>query len=275
MAKYRIGQLSKLLGIPATTIRYYEQCGILSTKHDPNGYRYYDEVDIHNLMHYEYYRSLDYHPNDATHNLYDFTIDQMIANGTTILEKLEYDLWFDHRRVQIQQDRLSFLNRVTTDVGQIEIKPRPILYVLPYRIRNNDMTISLLEEKQREQTIAKWMEYMPLVSLTPVIESNDFFSHRNREGSALVVRGDDARKIGLHDLPFVYQLDGCNCLRYTLYRKKGYMHAFVNYAKPVYEYMDDHGLTIDGHVTFAHYVAFHKHTDHEFYGEMMVPFKKI
>ena len=143
MAKYRIGQLSKLLGIPATTIRYYEQCGILNTKHDPNGYRYYNEVDIHNLMHYEYYRSLDYHPNDATHNLYDFTIDQMIANGSTILEKLEYDLWFDHRRVQIQQDRLSFLKRVTTDVGQIEIKPRPILYVLPYRIRNNDMTISL------------------------------------------------------------------------------------------------------------------------------------
>ena len=54
MANYKIGELSKLLKIPETTIRYYDKMGIIdSQKNEENGYRLFNDVDMHNLMHYK------------------------------------------------------------------------------------------------------------------------------------------------------------------------------------------------------------------------------
>ena len=275
MAKYRIGQLSTLLGIPATTIRYLEQAQVLVTKHDPNGYRYYDEVDIHNIMHYQFYRSLDYPQVEATYNLYEYTIDQIIEGGSTMLDQLEHDLWFDQRRVEIQLDRLRFFKYAKDHIQQIDTMVRPSLFVLPYRKRQMDQTITLFDEPTRESMIRKWMHAMPLVSLTPLIQPQDFIHHHRIEYSALMVDQNDAEKVGLSTNAYVQSLPQCLCLRFIIYRQQGYMNAFVDYSSEVYRYMENHGLTINGVITFSNYVAFHKHTTHEFYGEMLIPYTKL
>lgn len=275
MAKYRIGQLSKLLGIPTSTIRYYEQCGVLTPKHDPNGYRFYDAVDVHNVMHYEYYRSLDYQPMDARENLYDYTMEEIIQNGTAILNKLQQDLWFDQRRCDIQRKRLEFLSNVKQRLNTIDTVVRPSLYVLAYRLRDEAKTISLLEETNRDKQIAQWMSYMPLVSLTPLIQPSDFLNHIPKEYSALMIKSSDGEKLDITANQYIHRVDQCQCLRFSFYRQKGYMNAFVDYAKPVYDYLDNHGLTINGPITFGHYIAFHKHTTHDFYGEMLIPYAKL
>jgi Cu(I)-responsive transcriptional regulator len=44
-----IGEVSKKSGLPAKTIRYYEDIGLLTPLRDPNGYRSFRETELHKL----------------------------------------------------------------------------------------------------------------------------------------------------------------------------------------------------------------------------------
>lgn len=44
-----IGQVAKSSGIPVKTIRYYEEIGFIRPDRDANGYRNFDDRDLHKL----------------------------------------------------------------------------------------------------------------------------------------------------------------------------------------------------------------------------------
>ena len=56
---YRIGDVANLMGLSRDTLRYYEKRGILSSKKEENGYRYYTEEDIYRLFSILYQRKMD------------------------------------------------------------------------------------------------------------------------------------------------------------------------------------------------------------------------
>lgn len=49
MASYRISQLADRVGVPATTLRFYETAGLLSAERTPSGYRMYGEEAVERL----------------------------------------------------------------------------------------------------------------------------------------------------------------------------------------------------------------------------------
>jgi DNA-binding transcriptional MerR regulator len=49
MSTYRISQLAERCGVPATTLRFYEDAGLLSAERTPAGYRLYGEDAIERL----------------------------------------------------------------------------------------------------------------------------------------------------------------------------------------------------------------------------------
>ena len=44
-----IGEVAQRAGLPAKTIRYYEEIGLIAPRRDPNGYRSFTERDLHRL----------------------------------------------------------------------------------------------------------------------------------------------------------------------------------------------------------------------------------
>jgi Cu(I)-responsive transcriptional regulator len=44
-----IGTVSERSGVPTKTIRYYEDIGLFTPKRSANGYRYFEETDLHKL----------------------------------------------------------------------------------------------------------------------------------------------------------------------------------------------------------------------------------
>lgn len=55
-----IGQASEHSGLPAKTIRYYEEIGLVLADREENGYRAYDETHIHKLRFLKRARSLGF-----------------------------------------------------------------------------------------------------------------------------------------------------------------------------------------------------------------------
>ena len=45
-----IGQVSDRAGLPAKTIRYYEEIGLVTPARDANGYRAFSDADAHKLL---------------------------------------------------------------------------------------------------------------------------------------------------------------------------------------------------------------------------------
>jgi Cu(I)-responsive transcriptional regulator len=60
-----IGTASKQSGLPAKTIRYYEDIGLLRAQRHGNGYRVYDEADIHKLRFLQRARGLGFRVEDC------------------------------------------------------------------------------------------------------------------------------------------------------------------------------------------------------------------
>lgn len=55
-----IGQAAERSGLPPKTIRYYEEIGLVAPDRAENGYRDYDETDVHNLRFVQRARALGF-----------------------------------------------------------------------------------------------------------------------------------------------------------------------------------------------------------------------
>ena len=55
-----IGQVAEQAGLPAKTIRYYEDINLISPLRDGNGYRVFRDSDLHKLVFLSRARSLGF-----------------------------------------------------------------------------------------------------------------------------------------------------------------------------------------------------------------------
>ncbi|SNT12290.1 Cu(I)-responsive transcriptional regulator [Tropicimonas sediminicola] len=60
-----IGDVARLSGLPAKTIRYYEEIGLVSPMRSTNGYRTFRESDLHKLTFLSRARSLGFTIDDC------------------------------------------------------------------------------------------------------------------------------------------------------------------------------------------------------------------
>lgn len=57
--KYSIGEFAKLIGVTVDTVRLYEKQGIITPEKDEkNNYRYFDDLDVRDILTSRWYRSL-------------------------------------------------------------------------------------------------------------------------------------------------------------------------------------------------------------------------
>lgn len=104
---YRIGEVSKLLGLPVETIRYYEKEQIIAPKRQENSdYRTYETWDIFFLMECMRYRSFDISLKDISKMLHndslDFFVERIGFKQQVIDEKLRYYQMLERKISRLQ-----------------------------------------------------------------------------------------------------------------------------------------------------------------------------
>ena len=62
-----IGEVAARSGLPAKTIRYYEDIGLIKPDRDPNGYRSFSEANMHVLTFIAHARALGFSIEDCRH----------------------------------------------------------------------------------------------------------------------------------------------------------------------------------------------------------------
>ncbi|MCC8179768.1 MAG: MerR family transcriptional regulator [Planctomycetes bacterium] len=176
--KYKIGAISKLLGIPIQTLHYYEQCGFVSPQKDSSSkYRYYDAWDVNYLLDGKQLRSYDFSNAEIEEMINCSSVEDIQAKFDQQERRL-VDRMYHYQAVldelNAEKKRLAAFR---DDLGKFSETKSPQLYFNPYRLKNSYRSSTDREDIPR---IDNWLSHMPFIKATFKITRESI----DRKGSA-------------------------------------------------------------------------------------------
>lgn len=114
-SKYKIGEVSQLLGITPETIRYYEKEGIIMPNKDQmNGYRYYTIQNINELLDVIFYRRIDVPIQDIRNIINKGDFDDMC--NLIQLKSIEMTAKIEKQKIMLK--KLNIIQQSINDVKE-------------------------------------------------------------------------------------------------------------------------------------------------------------
>lgn len=120
---YKINEISKLYGIGADSLRYYERLGILNPKRDTNGYRLYNLKDMYKLNIIRDLRKLDFSMAQIKEYLDGQSVDNtlnLFRQEEIMMAKQKKELEDRERRIRERIQALS--QALTIPAGTVNVK---------------------------------------------------------------------------------------------------------------------------------------------------------
>ncbi|MDR2610404.1 MAG: MerR family transcriptional regulator [Clostridiales Family XIII bacterium] len=165
-ARYKIGDVARILGISTDLIRYYEERGVVKPHKDKyNNYRYYDAWDVNFLVDCLWYKKMGFSIDEiakmTSNESYDDFVRHLSSQGDEILETLQrQNLLLERIR-----NHTESVVRVKDFLGVCDItKNKEFLYYLNrFNLEyNNSQELQLLNRT--------WEKYMPFTKRLFVID---------------------------------------------------------------------------------------------------------
>lgn len=111
-----IGEAAKRAGLPAKTIRYYEEIGLVQPLRDANGYRAFRDTDLHKLIFLARGRALGFSIEDCR-SLLALWEDQSRASADVKRIARAHLAMIDRKRAELADMRDTLSNLVQTCAG--------------------------------------------------------------------------------------------------------------------------------------------------------------
>lgn len=109
---FKIGEMSKILSVPAETIRYFEQKGVVFPKRDgENNYRHYDFADMERIMGFKWFRKLNFSMKESL-QIQNGDLEYFISEIDRKREELEEDIQY----YEIKKRRLNHYSATLSSI---------------------------------------------------------------------------------------------------------------------------------------------------------------
>ena len=155
--RYKIGDVSRILGISPDLIRYYEEKGVVAPQKDPyNNYRYYDTWDINFLIDCLWFKNFGFGIEQVAHIVSQDTYDELVGNLSGKGDEIEAAIRFQELLLHRLRKYAENLRSLRGFIGQCDIR-RSAEFVR-YLNRYNTM----YDNDAELQTLTRqWLRYMP------------------------------------------------------------------------------------------------------------------
>ncbi|WP_165006259.1 MULTISPECIES: MerR family transcriptional regulator [unclassified Enterococcus] len=191
---YTIGEVSELLNLPKSTIRYWDEQGLISSsRHEDNGYRLFDIDDIFKLYDIDFYRNLDI-PIKQMKDLYGKTLSDLyetldetekrIRNEIAVMKKKHQEIDFRKKQLKLMIDTkqnefpvesIPFDRIISSDFENfMEIK----MFLANYSSFGIISTTSSNAETAYGLCIGKAQEHLPVEEAEVIWEKNESAVYR-------------------------------------------------------------------------------------------------
>lgn len=177
--KYKIGTISKVLGIPSQTLHYYEKCGFVTPEKDAQtGYRYYSAWDINYLLDSKQWQAYEFSNSMVEQMIHKDGVndikEKLSSQKMQLLDKLVH-----YQNLIVELDRKQEqIEKIFSCLNQYTVETSPVLYFDTYRRRN--FYQSFYSEKEIPQ-MQQWVKAFPFVSPTFRVEAESIEKKKPNE----------------------------------------------------------------------------------------------
>ncbi len=238
--QYTVGEMADMLNMPAPTIRYYEQEGVVVPKRDEeNAYRKYTVVDGNYLLKLKELRNVGATIADST-RLLNYADLAAFQEGFRNLEAaLSAKLQREHMLLDGLRRQMQRLDGLENSLNQITVETRPALW--RYNHQNGDkFEVGDKHKKARDG----WTNYTPAAFLSFAFFLEDE-SHLIRWGFG--IEEDMLGNSGLSALPYANRYAATKCVRYVFCIIDSLFLRYEN-LQPAISYIKEHSFLLAGDI---------------------------
>ena len=240
---YRICHFSKMVGMPASKIRFYEKQGLLDVTRDENGYRYFSH---HDAFRVNAFRAL---------TLYGFKVEEAVnmldqkQSGLDFInslenqkEKLEKEIELMRYRQQKIEQVIDLLNNGRKEFFEIR-DVDDYFYVLA----SNGLDFSVSE--QNAKTFAKFADLLSVTAYARIIRKEDLLSNKDviNPSYAAVISSLRENMLGSYDKSSVQRLKMGKCVHF-IREKTRESSAEKESFEPLFSFLEKNKFEIAGDV---------------------------
>lgn len=206
---YLINEISKLIGISPTTIRYYEKIGIINlTKDEETGYRYFEPIDVNVLMRARILRGFGF----SMQEVGSIMNTGKLESSTELLKGRRQGICREIEELQHLseklEERISLLEELDSKKPfQFSRRMRPEMLGIVYR----DAT-AITGNAKLHKIISRWMEYAPYVFPLIIQDPETAEEERPNFQMGLCINADDAERMGAKEDAQVFRIEPRECM---------------------------------------------------------------
>lgn len=239
--KYKIGDVSKILGISPDLLRYYQKKGVVTpTKGENNNYRYYDAWDINFLIDCLWFKNFGFGIEQTAKLVSDSSYEDVLARMEDRREEIRQSM----RREQMLLDRadqyFASMARIKTMLGKCDLVYSPEFYRYLNRHNYDYENIRELQDLSHQ-----WLQYMPFVNRCFEIEQADLENKTDNYAWGYSMGMDFVEKLGVPLEPPVVHLTSRPSV-HAVFTSSGKTGFSPRHLKFVMDYVRENGLTVTG-----------------------------
>ena len=239
--KYKIGDVSKILGISPDLLRYYQKKGVVSpTMGENNNYRYYDAWDINFLIDCLWFKNYGFGIEQTAKLVSESGFDDVVDDMRTRCAEIEQNIRHEQLLLERSKQYFAGMERARSLLGQCDLVYSPEIYRYLNRYNLDYRNISEMQE-----TSHRWLQYMPFVSRCFEISRTDLQNKTENYAWGFSMGMDFVEKLGVPLEPPVVHLPSEPSV-HTVFTSSGKANFSPKHLKPAMDFVRAHGLTVSG-----------------------------
>lgn len=250
---YTIGELAKILGVTAETIRYYERKNIIQPIHnEESGYRYYTAWDLHVLIRARCYLGFGLTIDETALLLKRENVDEIDDTLKKQEDIIQNNIIYQMNLLKKIRLNRKLLNDTKNNSFSIEMSPGI------YRIDTQKCYhINLSQQEQKE--LKEFCQNVPFIFSTALFTKENIENNNTDFYFGIGIEEEYATLFNIHETKYVQYYPPQKCLYMCI---SSHSNQFLTYhaLKPAFDYMKKHNLQLDGDI-ITQIVAYSKPKD--------------
>ena len=239
--KYKIGDVSKILGISPDLLRYYQKKGVVRpTLGESNNYRYYDAWDINFLIDCLWFKNYGFGIEQTAKLVSDSTYDDVMSDMETRCAEIEASIRREQLLLERSEQYFAAMRRTRSMLGQCDLVYSPAFYRYLNRRNHDYENIAELQELSHQ-----WLQYMPFVNRCFEIERKDLENKTDNYAWGYSMGMDFVEKLGVPLAPPVTHMRSEPSV-HAVFTSSGKTDFSPKHMEFVMDYVRENGLTVTG-----------------------------
>lgn len=242
--KYKIGDVSKILGISPDLVRYYEKKGVVSpVKNKSNDYRYYETRDTNFLIDCLFYKNFGFSIEETAELVRNCSMDEISHRFDANERQLEETIRRSQLLLRRSREYRETVAGIPAHLGQCSFRERPACI---YYINRHNQVYNT--EPRMQAVTQQWLKYLPFSRRSFIVPQNALLSASPADDFqwGFSLSEDYAAILGASAEPPVMRIPAQHCV-YTVFSSpdSSFSPRYLDYAVA---FIREQGLSLCGDV---------------------------